>query len=115
MPLTGLVGTGGKQLQAASDDLYAKLCEMLLWIVHRRVSDAAAWQAAFQCFLTFVTQFGLIDRTRCAYPLQTRAGRPTETPTSLDADRTTLTTHALAPSHLTGLGHGIYMCVYVCV
>ena len=54
-----------KQLQAVSDDLYYKLCEMLLWMVHRRVTDSAAWQAAFQCFVAFVTYFGYIDKARC--------------------------------------------------
>ena len=51
-------------LQVVADDLYSKLCEMLLWMVHRRVSDASVWQAAFNCFTTFVTSFGHIDKTR---------------------------------------------------
>ena len=38
---------------------------MLLWMVHRRVTDSAAWQAAFQCFVAFVTYFGYIDKARC--------------------------------------------------
>ena len=55
-----------KHLQMVSDDLYTKLCEMLLWMVHRRVHDQAAWQTAFQSFVTFVASVGHVDKARYA-------------------------------------------------
>jgi len=63
-----------------SDDLYTKLCEMLLWMVHRRVHDQAAWQTAFQCFVTFVASVGYVDKARYARRRQTSARWPVAAP-----------------------------------
>lgn len=56
--------TGFKVVREIEDDLFDKLCEMLLWILHRRVTDRAVWLAAFNCTLTFICNHGEIDKDR---------------------------------------------------
>jgi len=49
------------EIENILSDLFDKLCEMLLYMVHTLVIEPAVWQTAFNCFLFFVANHGAVD------------------------------------------------------
>lgn len=61
-----------ERVQDLMDDLYEKLCEMVLWILHRRVTERPVWLAALNCILMMICHNAHVDKEKCVILLCVR-------------------------------------------
>lgn len=55
---------GSLRVGVIQDDLFRKLKELILWIVHKKNTSSLVWESALNCFLYFSVADGLVDKSR---------------------------------------------------